>query len=196
MDIQLTWSKDGRSWHRAGNREPILECGPPGSHDSGYVYPPHAPFVHEDEIWLYHGSSNCLHGEKPRRDEKHKRGIHLAKIPRDRLVCLQTDGQGVATTLPLSIEPSELYLNVDATDGSAQVEIVDPFGRVIAGYSRQDCVPFSGNDTAHKVQWRDQTATDRRERTVLEEKMVSQSAGSLKVKLYLDNARVFAIYAG
>ena len=197
MDIQLTWSKDGRNWHRAGNREPILECGPPGSHDSGYVYPPHAPFVHEGEIWLYHGSSNCLHGEKPRRKgEEPRRGIHLAKIARDRLVCLQTDGQGVATTLPLSIEPSDLCLNADATGGSVQVELVDPFDRVIAGYSKQDCIPFTGNETAHKVQWRDRTAADRRERTGLEEKMVSQSAGSLKVKLYMNNARLFALYAG
>ena len=70
MDIQLTWSRDGRTWNRAGNREPILECGPPGSHDCGSVYPPNAPFVHEDEIWLYHGCSNCLHGEEPRHEHR------------------------------------------------------------------------------------------------------------------------------
>ena len=54
MDIQLTYSKDGRTWHRAGNREPILECGPWGSFDSGSVYASHSPIKVGDEIWLYY----------------------------------------------------------------------------------------------------------------------------------------------
>ena len=70
MDIQLTYTRDGRSWHRAGNREPILECGPRGSHDSGSVYPAHAPLLVGDEIWLYHTASNSLHGEPPRHGEE------------------------------------------------------------------------------------------------------------------------------
>ena len=31
MDIQLVYSGDGRSYHRAGNREPILRVGQPGT---------------------------------------------------------------------------------------------------------------------------------------------------------------------
>lgn len=50
MDIQLTYSKDGRTWYRAGNREPILKCGEPGSFDSGYVYAGHTPLKVGDEI--------------------------------------------------------------------------------------------------------------------------------------------------
>ena len=30
MDVQLTFSRNGRDYHRAGNREPILTVGPPG----------------------------------------------------------------------------------------------------------------------------------------------------------------------
>ena len=54
------YSADGRTYHRAGNREPILRCGAPGTEDCGSVYPPNAPFVHPDtgEIWLYH-SCKC-----------------------------------------------------------------------------------------------------------------------------------------
>ena len=69
MDVQLTYSKDGRTWHRAGARERILVCGPRGSFDSGCVYPPHAPFVRGEEIWVYYGGSNDLHGEPPRHGE-------------------------------------------------------------------------------------------------------------------------------
>ena len=195
MDIQLTYSRDGRTWHRAGNREPILECGPTGNHDCGSVYPPHAPFARGDEIWLYHGCSNCLHGEEPRYAEEHLRGINLAKIERDRLVCLKADGQGVASTVPLAIDPNQLRVNADATGGSLRAEIVDPFDRVVAGYSREDCVAFSANETDHKLQWRGAAKGRGGARgDGLEEKMVSQAGGSLKVRLYLENARLFALY--
>ena len=94
MDIQLTYSKNGRTWHRAGNREPILECGPRGSHDSGNVYPSHAPFVRGDEIWVYHSCSNELHGEGTRYGEESRRGINLAKIEKDRPGLSEDGGAG------------------------------------------------------------------------------------------------------
>lgn len=182
MDTQLTWSKDGRTWHRAGNREPILTCGPPGSRDCGTVYAPHAPFVHDGEIWVYHSSSNTLHGEPPRDGSQPRRGINLAKIRKDRLVCLKTETQGVVTTVSLKIEPDALWINADASDGSVQVELVDPFDRVMSGYGRDDCIPFSGNETEHRVQWKSGARG-----------VAGSGAGGLKVKVYLDRARLFAL---
>ena len=195
MDIQLTYSKDGRTWQRAGNRESILLCGPRGSYDCGNVYPPHAPFVRGEEIWLYHGGSNELHGEPPRHGEASRRGINLAKIEKDRLVCLKTAAQGVVTTIPLEIEPNGLWLNADATSGSLQVEIVDPLDRVVPGFGKDDCIPFSGNETSYRVKWKsDPQGADGAKAGGLEEKMVSQTRGGLKVKIYLDCAQLFALY--
>jgi len=197
MDVQLTYSKDGRAWHRAGNREPILVCSPRGSGDSGCVYPPHAPFIMGDEIWVYYGGSNELHGEPPRYGEEPRRGIYLAKIKKDRLVCLKTEGQGIVTTTPLSVNPQALWINADATGGSVRVELVDPFDRVVPGFSRDDCIPFSGDEIEHRIAWkRDPQGTKDAEAGGLEEKMVSQATGSLKVNVYLDRARLFALYAG
>ena len=196
MDIQLTYSRDGRTWHRAGNREPILRCGPRGFYDSGNVYPPHAPFVHDDEIWLYHGGSNELHGESPRYGEQPRRGINLAKIDKDRLVGLRAETQGVVTTAPLSIGPNELWINADSSGGSLQVEIVDPFDRVVPGYGKDDCIPLVADETAYRVQWKSETqGAERSKEGGLEEKMISQARGGLKVNVYLDRATLFALYA-
>ena len=194
MDIQLTYSKDGQIWHRVGNRERILVCGPRGSFDSGSVYPPHAPFVVGEEIWVYYGGSNELHGELPRHGEAVRRGISLAKIKKDRWVCLKTDKEGLVTTAPLGVKPDSLWINADATGGSLQVELVDPFERVISGFGKDDCVPLTGDETEHRVRWKGNpkaaTGTNG-----LEEKMVSQSTGTFKVKVYLNNAKLFALYS-
>ena len=197
MDVQLTYSRDGRTWHRAGNREPIMVCGPRGSADSGCVYPPHAPFVEGDDIWVYYGGSNELHGEGTRYGEEPRRGIHLAKIRKDRLVCLRSAGPGTVTTIPLRFDPGALWINADAAGGSVRVELVDPFDRVVPGFSRDDCIPFSGDEVEHRVGWRRATqAASVADTEALEEKMVSQAAGGLKVRVYLDRAMLFALYAG
>ncbi len=196
LDLQLTYSKDRRTWHRAGNREPILRCGEPGSFDSGLVYPA-APLRVGDEIWLYYGSGNELHGEPPRHGEKPRAGIGLAKIKKDRLVCLKTEGKGVLTTVALAIDPKALKINADARAGSVRLEIMDPWGRVLSGYSKEECVPFTGNDTNYQIKWKSNQSSQKSKASSsgLESKMVSQSRGNLKVKVYLDKAKLFALYS-
>ena len=78
------------------------------------------------------------------------------------------------TTVPLSIGPDALWINADATGGSLRVEIVDPFDRVVPGFGRNDCLPFSANETEYRVQWKgDPQGADGNKKDGLEEKMVS-----------------------
>jgi hypothetical protein len=152
--------------------------------------------VRGEEIWVYYGGSNDLHGEPPRHGEPTRRGISLAKIQKDRLVCLRAEEEGLVTTTPLSIKPDSLWINADATGGSLQVELVDPFDQVISGFSKDDCVPFTGDETEHWVRWKDDRGAAAGMGTGgLEDKMVSQSAGLLKIRVYLNNAKLFALYA-
>ena len=78
-----------------------------------------------------------------------------------------------------------MRINADATGGSLRVELVDPFDRILPGFGKDDCVEFSGDETDHPLQWRDASL----------EEMVSQARGGFKVKIYLDRARLFALYA-
>ena len=89
----------------------------------------------------------------------------------------------------------KLFINADASGGSLEAEIVDPFDRVLPGYSRENCVPLVANETTHKVKWKNQVEENNRGyMSGLEEKMASQAPGGLKVKLYMDNAILFAVY--
>lgn len=102
----------------------------------------------------------------------------------------------MVTTVPLGIRPTSLWINADATGGSIRVEVVDPFDRVVPGFGKEDCIPFSANETEYRVQWKSdpQGAVGDNEGG-LEERMVSQARGGVKVKVYLDRARLFALYA-
>ena len=76
------------------------------------------------------------------------------------------------------------------------MELVDPFDRAIPGCSKDDCVPFTGDEMEHRVRWKgDQEAATDTGTGGLEDKMVSQAAGLFKVKIYLDNAELFALYS-
>ena len=122
-------------------------------------------------------------------------------------MCLKTAREGVLTTTPIKVrpkrmgqpqglDPRRLSLNADARGGSIRVEIVDPFDRLLPGYGVDDCVPFSGDDIGHPVRWKGDSlsAGGTASGQGLESKMVSQSRGIFKVRVYLENARLFALY--
>ena len=96
---------------------------------------------------------------------------------------------------PPALDPEALWVIADATGGSLRVELVDPFDRVIPGFSQDDCVPFTADDTEHRITWKAPTQGAERPGDGLEQKMVSQPQGGVKVKVYLDRARLFALYA-
>ena len=99
------------------------------------------------------------------------------------------------TTSPLAIDPAALWVNADASGGSLQAEIVDPFERVVPGFGREDCIPLRTDESAYQLRWKGDSQGDEGNKTEgLEEKMVSQARGGLKVKVYLDRARLFALY--
>ena len=131
-------------------------------------------------------------------------GLHLAKIPKDRLICVRpTDGatSSVLTTVPLTVHPSQLRLNVDASapGASVRVELCDPFGRVLPGFERENCSPCTSDELEHQVVWASEDGEGPKlvdeGGEALEAKMVSQSRGTVKMRICIEGAAaVFAIY--
>ena len=117
------------------------------------------------------------------------------------------EGEGeaaVLTTVPLTIHPATLRLNLDTSrpGASVRVALCDPFDRVLPGFEAENCVPITGVDsTEQHVQW---LGADGRALPfggqgeggdALEEKMVSQSRGTVKLRITLSGpAELFAIY--
>ena len=78
----------------------------------------------------------------------------IAKLRRDGFVSI--DGTGSLTTEKLMVAKgrNKLFINAKAPHGELRVEILTESGEVIDGYSAEDCIAFSGNDTAARIIWR------------------------------------------
>ncbi|HVZ64499.1 MAG TPA: hypothetical protein VG936_08000 [Lacunisphaera sp.] len=116
------------------------------------------------EIWQYGTVRFTEHGGALYGGVEHEGGIH------DRLLRLvqRLDGfvaatpadpaRGAATlvTKPLTFTGDHLELNLDASGGSARVELQDADGRPLPGFALADSIPLRENGVALRAAWRSQ----------------------------------------
>ena len=173
-DIQLTYSRDGRIWHRVGregaiSKEQFSEDRdwktfsreatfiPWGEHgkdwDWGAIYVLQAPMVYNDEIRIYYVGRTNRHHSKYHDDADTKSGIGLATLRRDGFVSVDAKDKGSLTTKALLFIGDQIEVNADADGGSILVEALDADGNVIKGFSAQDCEPLTSDSVRHAVQW-------------------------------------------
>ena len=162
-EIQLAVSRDLENWERPF-RTPVVPLGKPGEWDSGYLVTAFEAFRHGDEIRLYYPGSNFTHGHPARYEEfgvpnsgrgtKYTTSIGLASWPLDRFVSADagTDA-GTLTTVPMHFTGGHLELNLNASRGSASVELLDVAGKPIAGYGESD--PLNTDSLRAKVLWKE-----------------------------------------
>ncbi len=176
IHVELTYSRDGRSWHRLKERLPILMPGPT-EWDRGMILSLSTPIVHQDEVWIYYTGFNTTHGG-PRPPKQS--AIGRAKWRLDRFVSLRArDGkQGLIETVLLSPNGRRLCVNANAEHGSVTAELLDEQGRTLPGYAREECVPVKADELRGVLCWRDsdQIPTDQ----------------PFAIRFYLDNAELFS----
>ena len=156
LDVYLTYSRDGFHWRRF-REKPFLPLGSPGSWDSGMVSVGSIMKMN-DEIWIYYSGWDGPHGSLKRRG-----AIGLAKLRIDGFVSMDAaemeeyykpHGYQVSLlTKPLYSPGNRLVVNVDASEGYIEAELLDLDGNVIKGYSREDCDTFRGDSVNHVFTW-------------------------------------------
>ena len=119
VDIQLTSSRDGRTWDRVGNRETIVPTGEPGTYDAGGVYTGNSLIVEDDEVRIYYTGCTTTHalpGET---------GVCMVSWQRDRFVGLSADPSGGTVELKPRKAGKTLHVNADASRGAINLTIPD-----------------------------------------------------------------------
>ncbi len=175
-DIQLISSRDGELWWRAGGRNVFIPCGPEGAWDSKMLdVNSNGPILVGDELWIYYGGRSCPHERHPEffpGEWRSSSGIGLAKLRRDGFVSYDaTDQAGTLLTKPIQFQEARgLHLNVDASHGTARVEILSIFDRAgvpdrnpawkfgygepVEGFRLEDAVPVRGDCLDAAVCWK------------------------------------------
>ena len=155
--IQLTCSRDLRSWTRLGSRQPFIGPSPakPENFDRTQLLPPSAPVERGDELWFYYtGTKHRAPDLIPEADIR-QGAVHLAVLRRDGFVSLKADEDGgELLTRPFIASGRQLVLNLATGDaGHARAEVLDASGNLVEGFSMADCTPVSGDHVAHEVCW-------------------------------------------
>ena len=202
---QLAFSRDGFHWQRAVNREPFIPLGPPGSFDSEVIFATAPPYIVDDRLVFFYTARSVGHDRSAFVD-----GIHAAdpKVSRRRQdpvkighASLRLDGfisieagsqgrqtlfrpEGFVTTHPLTFEGSRLTLNVSALNGDVRVEVLDIEGKVLPGFSVEDCDGISTDSVRHEVTWKGKAELD------------ALQSNLVKLRFYLTFSKLYAFQFG
>ncbi len=158
-DVQLMCSRDLKSWRRLGKRKPFLTASHmgAGAWDECSVSPPSYPLVRGNELWFYYTAAK-YYGPVLLEHGRHlpSNAICLAVLRQDGFMSLDA-GQtpGTVLTKPFALPSVELFVNVDAREGSLFVEVLDESGKVLAA-SRT----ISSDCPQTKVSWESISLTE------------------------------------
>ena len=179
VDVQLTFSRDGRTWRRAGDRQVFIPTGTgPEDFDRSMIYTMQHPIVVGDEIWFYYAGFSGRHWAVNRK-EPQGGAVGLAKLRLDGFVSIDA-GEGTLTTKQMKFSGKRLILNADASLGSVTVEIQGPEGVPLAGFSRDDARSVVGDSVRHTVQWKGTSD-------------LSHLKGkSISLKFYIDRSKLYS----
>lgn len=139
--VQLMSSRDLINWERLGDRQPFIDASTidSGNHDLQTIIGPSYPVVHDDELWFYYTGIKhyaiVKSGIDPAYDdyEPNSGAVMLAVLRRDGFMSLDAGDQpGSVLTEPFVLSDEALFLNVDATSGWLEVEVLDEDDQVVA----------------------------------------------------------------
>jgi hypothetical protein len=149
MEGQLITSRDGLSWARMQERNPVIPSG--RDYDRSVMNVAVAPLVVGDEVWHYYTAINDTHGAPlpPKRIT-----IALAQWRLDGWVSLDAGATGgMVETTPITHRTGQLEINANAAGGRLVVEVLDPRGQVLPGYTATECQEIAGDNVRHRVRW-------------------------------------------
>ncbi len=158
----LAVSRDLRVWDRL-NHEVFLPLSPrsaSGLHDQGsLVCTP--PVRRGDELWFYYRGGRYSHLGRDRVKTMCPSGepdsaVHVARLRLDGFASLNAGANpGEVTTRPLTISGPQLFVNAAIrAGGTLRAELLDSEGRSLAPFTRDQAVPFTGDRTCARLEWK------------------------------------------
>ena len=158
LDIGFASSRDGIDWERY-DRKPLIPLGPTGSFDSGGLYPVRGLIFRGDEMWLYFVTWESHLARKE--GIEYRPTVSRTVFRRDGFTAVEADYTGGEFTTPaVTFEGGELHVNLETSAlGLLRVEIQEPAGKPIPGFTLEDCDRIhTANSTKKAVRWRGESS--------------------------------------
>ncbi len=177
VEVQVAWSWDLINWTRPPERPQFITRGAKGQWDGGMIYTARAPVVVGDRLYFYYGGCDGLHD-----DNSVHAAIGLATLRLDGFCSLRaggTEGSFISRREPFR-EPAVTINARTENSGSISAEILDRHNRVLPGFSRTDCVAFTGDSVRHLLKWK------------IARFSPAQKADDYKLRFWLRNAEIFS----
>ena len=152
---ELCYARAGTAWHRAQPGTPFIPNGGPEAWDRGNLQAASQPVFLDAEIRYYYAGTDARHSSGWERRPQDA-GMGMASLKPDRFVALHA-GEAPAELLTVAFEPpsAEVFVNArTGADGEIRVELLDEEAKPLNGFTAADCRPITGDDTAHRVEWR------------------------------------------
>lgn len=177
MDVQLAWSWDLVNWTRTPRREPFIGLGEKPEWDWGMIYTARAPVIVNDRLNFYFGGFDQVHDKTPING-----AIGLATLRMDGFCSMRAGGRGGwLVSRREKFETPRVCINArTARSGSIAAEILDRWDKPIKGFTRADCLPFTGDSLCHTLEWKTKKFP------------ASMVKPSKKIRFYLTNADLFS----
>ncbi len=164
--LTFAYSRDGFHWHRP-DRTMAINSEQRAVWDRGYVQSlGNICVVRGDKLWFYYigfaGDESLKMGD-PKLNIKSSMhsGLYgnaatgVAFLRRDGFASLNAGATpGTVTTRPVTFSGRHLFVNVDAPAGALTAEAVDMYGKPVAPFTFENCVPVSGDSTLAQLRWK------------------------------------------
>ena len=163
IDFQLAGSADGRLWSRP-SRQPTLPVSPLGDYGGGMLWPAHELIESEGRLYIYFAGTEGLHGDTSFGCGPNLYNFYGAicraswELDRYWAVVSGVGGAHEASfrTHAVPAGGKRLLLNAatsTVTEGELTVELTDPQGTPITGFTRADYQPWSGDSKKRIARW-------------------------------------------
>ena len=178
MEVQLAWSWDLVNWTRPPERNQFIPRGQASDWDRGMIVTACAPVVVGDKLYFYFGGTDRVHDEK-----RVQASIGLATLRLDGFCSMSNldSKEGWLITRREPFRTPIVTINARTQpNGSISAEILDRKNKVVAGFSRNQCMPFHGDSVRHRLQWTTKNFPE------------GAMASDYKIRFWLKNAELFS----
>jgi hypothetical protein len=147
-ELCVGFSRDGFHWSRPDRRSFCGLSDDPTAWNFGNLQRAGGCcLIVGNKLFFYVGATRAGAGADPN-------STGLAVLRRDGFTSMDADSaEGSLTTRPVVFTGSHLFVNADVKGGSLRAEILDEQGKLIAPFTKAQCIALRGDATKHEIKW-------------------------------------------